>query len=58
MVTLDDLTHEQLLATAKAFEMTMLGELIESPMWDQMGKDGMQYYVDVMEKWRNKNNVR
>jgi len=57
MVTLDDLTYEQLLATAKAFEITMLGELIEGHLWDQMGRDGMQYYVDVMEKWRNKNNV-
>jgi len=54
MVTLDDLTHEQLLATVKAFEITMLGELIDDPLWDQMGRDGMQYYVDVMEKWRNK----
>jgi len=57
MVTLDDLTHEQLLATVKAFEITMLGELIDGSLWDQMGKDGIQYYVDVMEKWRNKNNV-
>ena len=55
MVTLDDLTHEQLLATVKAFEITICGELIDDPLWDQMGKDGMQYYVDVMEKWRNKN---
>jgi len=54
MQTLDEMPHEQVVALAKAFEKTICGEIIGmcDPIWDQLGKDGLLYYVGVMEKMR------
>lgn len=53
MVTLDDLTEEDLKNVALAFQMTYCKQIIPYEFMCNMSKDALRYYVDEMEKIRD-----
>ncbi len=52
MVTLDDLSDEDVQNLATVFRITYSGELVPQELFDILSKDALQYYVDEMEKMR------
>ncbi len=52
MVSLDDLSDEDVNGLATVFEITSKGKIVPDELFKQLSRDALQYYVDKMEEIR------